>query len=105
MSMLFSRAMARSGMWLMSMPCLVTILLYLFESAVPRSEALAFGRSGFDVLNVWMILSWPFGALAVRYLHRARITVLEKTLLYPVNLTGIFLSICILLAALDVAGI
>ena len=84
--------------WLASIPALGSVAIFALWRVLPHS-AVSFGPSGFDVFNVWVILTGPVAALAVWSLRRCPLSAAGKVLLGILNTVAVVLSLCLLLLA------
>lgn len=85
--------------WILSVPCFASVLIALSWEVLPHS-ALSFGRTGFDLFNVWIILAGPLALLLLRGLHRTFISLPARVLLALVSAATVLLSVALLLVSL-----
>jgi hypothetical protein len=87
--------------WLLSIPALGSAAIFCLDPVLPH-DRFGFGASGFDLFNVWTILTGPVAVLVLLSLRRATVKAPQKAFLAIVNAGAVILSLCLLLVAAGV---
>ena len=88
----------RTQVWLLSVPALGSAIIFCLDPVLPHDK-FRFGASGFDLFNVWLIVTGPVAVLALLSLRRAPVKAPQKMFLAIVNAGAVILSLCLLLVA------